>query len=248
MEEEIQFYKNVPAGNVLNDMEIEEEDQIESYGYNGQGNTGIINEEAQEDFFSEEAEDIISEEDQGEPESIEDEEPSIDSDSYKAADYENSPSSPSALNWIELEEALPEGQAAIPNRDEISAEDDEYIEEQHQSPPLQIPQQNMMALIGNWVDQARSDRTEPSVSGLMDLSDIVRPFQAPLEYNRDPFASSTSHRRIFGIPPLRGEDREESPERGFPSTNRRPPRPRLPDRSIPEDMPGPPNSPASEFE
>ncbi|KAK6498162.1 hypothetical protein TWF506_004401 [Arthrobotrys conoides] len=114
-----------------------------------------------------------------------------------------------------------------------------YEEEEQEREEQRFDRNSMMAPINmNRVEDA-------PVRNMMDMSARLQTFQNPFRYDRNPFASTSSHRRGFQIPPLERVGMDDLGETSFSSTGRRQPRPGGGDSRIIEEDPGPHNSPSN---
>ncbi|KAF3314369.1 hypothetical protein TWF173_004711 [Orbilia oligospora] len=155
----------------------------------------------------------------------------------------------SVSDWQRLRTSL---QAFQPLQSELLNRQNRLPQQEAEVEERRFQRGNMMAPMiynnnnnNNIEREVRSDRAEPSLRDMMDMSARLRTLQNPFGYDRTPFASTSSQRRGFQIPPLRREGMEDLIEPSFSSTNRRPRRQSIEDNRIMEEVPGPQNSPNS---
>ncbi|TGJ62677.1 hypothetical protein EYR41_011866 [Orbilia oligospora] len=207
--------------------EFPNRDQIRSPGHNMQIEEGPqvgtqenqINDEDNNEFTMRQQERGNEEEERGEEmlnQMEEEEQPPND---------DTSQSSLSVSDWQRLSTSL---QAFQPLQSELLNRQNRLLQQEAEVEERRLQRGNMMVPMiynnnnNNIEQEVRSDRAEPSLGNMMDMSARLRTLQNPFEYDRTPFASTSSQRRGFQIPPLVRED------------NR-----------IMEEVPGPQNSPNS---
>ncbi|KAF3228392.1 hypothetical protein TWF106_007424 [Orbilia oligospora] len=237
--ESITLEENFPNGEQIrspaHNMQVEEEPQAgtQENQANEEDTNGLIaQQEERRNEEEERGEEILNQmEEEGQP-------PNDDT----------SQSSLSVSDWQRLRTSL---QAFQPLQSELLNRQNRLLQQEAEVEEQRLQRGNMMAPMiynnnnnnNNLEQEARPDRAELSLGGMMDMSARLRTLQNPFEYDRTPFASTSSQRRRFQIPPLRRESMEDLIESSFSSTNRRPRRQSIEDNRIVEEVPGPQNSP-----